>query len=85
MAIILLKLFVILRLSLNQTLVVWPCLFLIALTAHDAPTKDLDREIYSSERRMGPFKINEREFTVVLKLMKFQGASQGFDETVESF
>jgi hypothetical protein len=60
------------------------------LNAQDAPTKDLDRKIYigkikSHESRMGPFKIFEREFTVILKLMKYQGASKGFDETVESF
>jgi hypothetical protein len=90
MAIILNKLFVILRLVLNRTLVVWLCLFLIVLNAQDAPTKDLDRKIYtgkikSHERQLGPFKINEREFTVILKLMKYQGAPKCFDETVESF
>lgn len=90
MAIILNKLFVILRLVLNRLLVVWPCLFLIVLNAQDAPTKDLDRKINtdkikSHKSRMGPFKIFEREFTVILKLMKYQGASKGFDETVESF
>lgn len=84
------KLFMILRLVLHWTLVVWSCLFLIVLCAQDAPTKDLDRKIYtgkikSHESRMGPFKLNEREFTVVLKLMTYQGASKGFDETVESF
>jgi hypothetical protein len=75
---------------LNLRLLVWPCLFLIVLNAQDAPTKDLDRKICtgkikSHERRVGPFKINEREFTVILKLMKYEGASKGFDETVESF
>jgi len=90
MAIILNKLFVILRLVSNRTWVVWPCLFLIVLNAQDAPTKDLDRKICtgkikSHEKRMGPFKINDTEFTVILKLMKYQGASKGFDETVESF
>jgi len=90
MAIILNKLFVILRFVSNRTLVVWPCLFLIVLSAQDAPTKDLDRKICtgkieSHERRMGPFKINEREFTVIFKLVKYQDASKGFDETVESF
>ncbi|MGD9082147.1 MAG: hypothetical protein PVJ50_05035 [Desulfobacterales bacterium] len=90
MAIILKKLFLILRLVLDRTLVVWPCLFLIVLNAQDAPTKDLDRRIHtvkikSHERRMGPFKINEKEFTVILKIMKYQGDSKGFDETVESF
>ena len=90
MAIISNKLFVILRLVLNRTLIVWPCLFLIMLNAQDAPTKDLDRKIYigkikSHERRTGPFKINEREFTVILKLIKYKGGSKGFDETVESF
>ena len=90
MAIILNKLFVILRLVLNRALLVWPCLFLIVLNAQDASTKDSDRKICtgkikSRESRMGPFKLNEREFTVVLKLMEYQGASKGFDETVESF
>ena len=89
MAMILNKLFVILRSVLNRTLVVCACLFLILVNAQDAPTKNLDRKIYtgkikSHERRMGPFEINEREFTVILKLMRYQGASKGFDETVES-
>jgi hypothetical protein len=79
-----------LRLVLNRTLIVWPCLFLIVLNAQDAPAKDLDRElnagkIQSHERRMGPFKINEKKFSVILKVLKYQGASRGFDETVESF
>ena len=90
MALILNKIFVILRLVSTRALVVWPCVFLIVLNAQDAPTKDLDRKIdtgkiKSHERRMGPFKINEREFTAILNLMKYQGASKGFDETVESF
>ena len=90
MAIILNKLFMILRLALNWTLVVWLCLFLIVLNAQDASTKDLDRKIYtgkikSHERRMGPFKINERDFTVICKVLKYQSVSMGFDETVESF
>ena len=90
MAILLNKLFMILRLMLHWTMVVWFCLFLIVLNAQDAPTKDLDREIYtgkikSHERQLGPFKINKREFTVILKLLKYQGAPKCFDETVESF
>jgi hypothetical protein len=72
------------------TLLIWPCLFSIVLNAQDAPTKDLDRNIYtgkikSYESRLGPFKVNEKEFTIILKLMKYQGASKDFDETVESF
>jgi hypothetical protein len=60
------------------------------LYSQDTPAKDLDREIdtdkiKSHERRIGPFKLNEKEFTVLLKLMKYQGASNSFDETVESF
>jgi hypothetical protein len=90
LAIISNKFFVRLRFLLNRALAVWPCLFLILLNAQDAPTKDLDRKIHtgeikSHERRLGPFKIFEREFTVILKLMKHQGAPKGFDETVESF
>jgi hypothetical protein len=50
----------------------------------------LDQEKYAGkierhERRMGPFEIDEAEFTVILKLMKYRAASRGFDETVESF
>ena len=90
MTIISKKLFVILRVVLTRALVVWPCLFFIMLNAQDAPAKDLDGEIYTGnikrhERRMGPFKINEREFTVIVNLMKYQGSSKDFDETVESF
>jgi len=90
MPIILNHLSVILRLVLNRTLAVWPCLFLLLITAQDAPAKDLEKKIITGkitghERRMGPFKINEREFTVTLKLKAYQGASKGFDETVESF
>jgi hypothetical protein len=89
-AIILNRFFVILRLVLNRTLIVWPCLFLIVLNAQDAPTKDLDGELNAGkiqrlERRMGPFKIEGKDFSVVIKELKYQGASMGFDETVESF
>jgi hypothetical protein len=89
MAIIFKKLFMILRLVLNRTLVAWSCLFLIVLNAQDAPTKDLGRKIHtvkikSHEKRMGPFKINGRDFTVTLKIIKYLNASMGFDETVES-
>jgi len=70
------KLFLILRSVSNRALVVWPCLFLIVLNTQDAPTKDLDRKIDTGkikihEKRMGPFKINEREFTVILKLINY--------------
>jgi hypothetical protein len=37
------------------------------------------------ERRMGSFNINEEEFTLILKVIKSQGASNSLDETVESF
>lgn len=74
----------------NRALAAWPCLFLMVLYAQDAQTKDSNRERYtdrikSEERRIGPFKILEREFTVVLSLRKYQGAPKDFDETVESF
>jgi hypothetical protein len=81
---------VILRLVLNRTLIIWPCLFLIVLNAQDASTKDLDGEliagkVHGHERRLGPFKINEKEFSVIIKALKYHGSSRGFDETVESF
>jgi hypothetical protein len=66
------------------------CFFLIVLNAQDASAKDLDQEkpaseIKSYERQMGPFRIDDEKFKVILKLMKYQGASKDFDETVESF
>jgi hypothetical protein len=75
---------------LNRTLIVLPCLFLIVLNAQDALTKDLDEELNAGriqrhEKRMGPFKIEGKDFSVVIKELKYQGASMGFDETVESF
>lgn len=81
---------IILKLVLNRALIVWPCLFLIALNAQDAPAKDFDGKlkagkIHSRERRMGPFEINEKDFSVILKVLKYQGASMGFEKTVESF
>ena len=84
------NLLVILGLLLKRTLVIWSCLCLIFLTAQHASPKGLEREIYtdkikSYESRIGPFKLNEKEFAVILKVMKYQGASTGFDETVESF
>jgi hypothetical protein len=84
------KTLVISRLLLNRALAVWVCFFLIVLNAQDAPTRDLDSKIFtgkitSHESRIGPLKILEREFTVILKILKYQGASEGFDETVESF
>jgi len=74
----------------KHALTVWICLFLIALFAQDAIAKDLDNKTYTDkikrhESRMRPFNIGDREFTIILNLMKFQGASEDFDETVESF
>lgn len=84
------KLSVILRLVLNKTWAVLPCLFFIVLNSQVAPAKDVDSQIHTGkietlERRKGPFKIHEREFTVILNVMKYEGAPSGFDETVESF
>lgn len=90
MAIMLNKLFVILRLALNRSLVACLCLFLNVLNAQDAPAKDLDGELAAGriqrhEKRMGPFNIKEKDFSVILKVLKYQGSSVGFDETIESF
>ena len=90
MAILWNKLFVILKVVLNWALVLWFCFFLIMLNAQCASAKDSHEKthlgkIESYERRIGPFNINDREFTVILKLIKYQGASKSFDETVKSF
>ena len=74
----------------NRTLIVWLCLLLIALNAQESPAKDSDKiinndKIQSHEKRLGPFKINEKDFSVILKVLKYRGASMAFDETVESF
>jgi len=90
MPVIVNRLFVIVKLVLNRTLVAWPCLFLILINAQGAPAQDMDKKISTGkitghEKRLGPFTVNEREFTVLLNLVKYQGAAQGFTETVESF
>jgi hypothetical protein len=64
-------------------------LFLVVLDVDNASTEDLDSRahtaaIESYERRMGPFRLNDKEFTVLLNLKKYQGAAAGFDETAES-
>ncbi|MFH2012844.1 MAG: hypothetical protein ABIJ37_09130 [Pseudomonadota bacterium] len=41
--------------------------------------------IQRNEKRMGPFKIDEKDFSIILNVLKYKGASMGFDETVESF
>jgi hypothetical protein len=84
------KLFEILRVVLNRALVFWFCFFLIVLNAQGASTKDSDEKTHigkigSHEKRMGPININGREFTLILKVMKYQDASNSIDETVESF
>lgn len=42
-------------------------------------------QVVRAERRLGPFRIGKRTFTVVLRLQKIEGAPDGFEETVESF
>lgn len=44
-----------------------------------------DGQIIRAERRLGPFEVGERAFTVVLRLQKIEGAPDSFEETVESF
>ncbi len=74
----------------DRSLIILSCITLIALAARDAPAKDLGDEIKAgkiqrTEREMGPFRIEGRDFTVVIKDLKYPGATMGFDETVESF
>jgi hypothetical protein len=90
MAVLLNKLSMMLRSVLYWTLFLCFCLSLIVLDFQATPAGDLEKgihtdQIISNERRIGPFKLNEKEFTVILNLMKYQGASNSFDETVESF
>ncbi len=42
-------------------------------------------QVIRAERKLGPFKIDGKTFTVVLRLQKIEGAPSGFGETVESF
>lgn len=90
MAVLLNKSFIILRPVLYRTLLICSFSSFIVLDFQDTKAGDLEKRIHadqiiSHERRMGPFKLNEKEFTVILKLMKYQGASNSFDETAESF
>ena len=73
----------------NWKIVIWSCLFFILLNSENA-TADLNRKIDTAkitrhEEQIGPFTLKENDFTVILKLLKYKGASTGFDETVESF
>jgi hypothetical protein len=82
--------FVISKSALNRSLVLLPCLFLIALNAQYASAIDLDEDlaagkIQRNERLLGPFQIEGKDFTAVIKELKFPGASTGWEETVESF
>lgn len=71
------------------------CFSAVMLTGRDAAANDVNRSvnresdaagyhIERQEKRIGPFKIQRREFTVILELMKYEGAQKGFDETVAS-
>ncbi len=42
-------------------------------------------QVIRAERKLGPFEIDKRTFTIVLRLQKIEGAPDGFEETVESF
>jgi len=85
------KLFYILKLVLSWISTV--CLFLLFLVVIDvnnASTSDFESKadtttIKNYEQRMEPFKLNNKEYIVIVKLKKYPGASEGFDETVESF
>lgn len=85
------KLFYTLRLVLYWISTVWLLLlFLVVIDVNNASTSDFDSKTHTAkiknhERRMGPFKLNNKEYIVIVKLKKYQGASEGFDETVESF
>lgn len=86
---IIMELFMALRLGLHRKWAVLACLFLIMLNAPDATTGDLNGKVNTDhikrhERRLGPFKIGERQFSVILTLTNYQGAPEGFDETVEA-
>lgn len=75
---------------LNWKLVIWSCLCLMLLNSENATLADIHRKINTGkikrhEQRIGPFALKDKEFTVVLKLLKYQGASAGFNDTVESF
>jgi hypothetical protein len=85
------KLFYTLRSVLYWISTVWlSLLFLAVIDVSIALTSDFDNRIHTNkiknyERRMGPFKLNNKDYIVIVKLKKNQGASEGFDETVESF
>ncbi|MDY6855719.1 MAG: hypothetical protein SWO11_13630 [Thermodesulfobacteriota bacterium] len=80
----------ILRSVIYWTLFLCSFLSFIVLGFQDIQAGDIEEGIHTgqiirNERRIGPFKLNGREFTLILKLMKCQGASNSFDETAESF
>jgi hypothetical protein len=88
------KLFMTLRSMLDWTAKVFFCVFLLLIldigVASTSDQNSMNSNTYAatikdSERRRGPFKFGGKEYTVVLKIKKYVGTSQGFNETVESF
>jgi hypothetical protein len=78
------------RIGSYRAVMVLCCLFMAAPAAWNASTMQSDKKFSAGmaqrhERQEGPFTVNDREFTVILKLLTLKGASRGFDETVESF
>lgn len=73
-----------------RTLMFSCCSFLLLLisdirhvSAEEVPDGARPPVVESYERRLGPFTLNDKEFTVLLKVRKYQGAPDGFDETTE--
>ena len=69
---------------------IWSCLCFILLYSENVLPADIHTKINTAkikrhEERIGPLTLKEKEFTVILKLLRYQGASTGFDATVESF
>lgn len=74
----------------NRAAVVLTCFMVPLLYVADALTEDLNGKPWTDqitryESRLGPLKLGARELTVILNLIEYQGASEGFERTVETF
>ena len=90
MAVLLNKSLIMLRSVIYRALLLSSFFSFIVLGFQDIQAGDIEEGIHTgqiirNERRIGPIRLDEREFTLILKLITYQGASNSSGETAESF
>ncbi len=79
----------------SKTTLAYVCVFLFsismtALVSHNSAAESLEDLLESgrierAERVLGPFTVEGKEFTVIIKDLKYNDSTYGFDDTVEGF